>query len=392
VRVWSDWITAKAWRRVLFVLVCVAPLVSGVVSRISKGSIWFQDFDAVACAGERLAAGLSIYEQEPVCAGMEPTGFVYLPWVARAFNAVSQAVGPDGLKWSYAAIYVAAFALLGWAAFFNRRAAGSMWDRLPVLGLVTGSTIYWGNVAPILHAFVVAAALVAARHPAVFALALAMAAAVKPVFLTYGLVLLVLPIPVWKRLALGGLAAALGLAPTVHFMLTGDEMAAQWQANLDWFVYRVQPGDGFLGWLFLLGADTGSLAAQVGWAVFAGVVTVAVIALSVRGGLSPEQRVWLGMGAGALANPRIVPLDVLMLAALVGAVIHIARTAAASDVARKWAVGLSVGAAILGALGNSLDAGDYTPKVFTLVITGVLVWLAVTVSGKTQPGANNTHP
>lgn len=379
-RVWSDWVAAKAWRRVLFVLVCVAPLISGVVSRITKGSIWFQDFDAVACAGQRLAAGLAIYEQEPTCDGMEPTGFVYLPWIARVFHAVSQAIGHDGLKWLYIAIYVAAFAFLGWAAFLNRRAAGSLWDRLPVLGLVTGSTIYWGNVAPILHAFVAAAALLAARHPAAFALALAMAAAVKPVFLTYGIVLLVLPIPVWKRLALGGAAAALGLAPTLHFMVAGGEMAAQWQANLDWFVYRVQPGDGFLGWLFLIGADTGSLAAQGGWAAFAAVVTIAAVALAVRGGFTPEQRIWLGMGAGALANPRIVPLDVLMLAALVGAVIHAARNAEMSDLARKWAVGLSVGAAILGALGNSLDAGDYTPKIFTLAVTVVLVWMGAVVS------------
>ncbi len=376
-KIWSDWIAAKAWRRVLFVLVCLAPLISGVASRIAKGSIWFQDFDAVACAGERLAAGLPIYEQEPTCAGMEPTGFVYLPWVARVFGAASNAIGYDGLKWSYAAVYVAAFALLGWAAFLNRKAAGSVWDRLPVLGLVTGSTIYWGNVAPILHAFVAAAALVAARHPALFALALAMAAAVKPVFLTYGIVLLVLPIPLWKRLALGAATAGLGLAPTLHFMATGGELAAQWQANLDFFVYRVQPGDGFLGWLGMLGADTGSLAAQAGWAVYAAVVTIAAVVIALRAGLTPEQRVWLGMGAGALANPRIVPLDVLMLAVLVGAVIHVARTAAISDRARKWAVGLAAGSAIVGALGNSLDAGDYAPKVFTLVITGVLVWMAV---------------
>jgi hypothetical protein len=379
-RAWSDWVAAKAWRRVLFVVICLAPLVTGVVNRLAEGSRWLQDFDAVACAGVRLNDGLPIYETEPTCAGMEPTGFVYLPWVARAFGAGVDALGYEGVRALYVAIYAGSFALLAWAAFFSRRAPGSVWDRLPVLGLVTGSTVYWGNVAPILHALVVGAALIAPRFPLVFALALAAAAAVKPVFLTYGIVLLVLPIPVWKRLALGALAAGLGLAPTIGFMLTGGDLAEAWRANLDYFVYRTQPGDGFLGWLDIVGLDASGAAPMAAWVVFAAGLTLAAVVLAERGGLLAEQRVWLGLGAGALANPRLVQLDVFMLAALVGALVVLARTGGLSERARRWGVRVTIGAALVGALGNSLDAGDYAPKVFTLAMTGVLAWLALTAA------------
>lgn len=379
-RVWSEWIEAKAWRRVLLVLICIMPLAAGVMSRLSEGSTWFRDFDAVACAGSRLAAGLTIYDAFPACEGMKPTGYVYLPWVAQAFEAASAVLGYNGFKLVYGAVYLLAFGLLAWAAFLKRDAVGGVWDRILAMGLVTGSTLYWGNIAVVLHALVVGAALVATRRPILFACVLAAAATVKPIFLTYGIVLLVLPIPLWKRLGLGALAAGLGLAPTVHFMLTGGALVDQWNANLEFYVYGRQPGDGFLGWLDVVGFDAGSTAAQAGWAVFAAVVVVAAVTLAERGGLSPQQRVWLGMGAGALANPRIVPLDVFMLAMMLGAAIHVARLAGLQEQERRWAVGLCIGAALVGALGNSLDAGDYAPKVFTLGVTGVMIWMAAVVA------------
>jgi hypothetical protein len=382
---WSDWVTAQAWRRALLVLICVAPLIAGVASRITRERPWFSDYDAIACAGRNIASGQAIYDQRPDCAGMHAVGYVYHPWVAEAHAGATGLLGEDVVRWTYAALYIAAVLALAWIAFLGSGVPGGVWDRLPALGLVTGSTIYWGNIALLLHAAIALAALVAVRRPLVFALVLAAAATVKPLFLTYGLVLLVVPIPVWRRLALGALAAGLGMAPMLAFQISGGELQKQWAANVEHFVYAVQPGDGFMGWLAVLGGDPGSLAAQAGWMAFAGLVSLAVVVLAERGGLSPQHRVWLAIGAGVLANPRIVPIDMMLLACLLGALVQAARTLPLTDSARRWAVRIAVGAVLVGAVGNSADAGDYAPKLATLGLFGCLVWLSLQALRRRDP-------
>jgi hypothetical protein len=374
---WSQWVSAKAWRRIVLLLVCVAPLLAGVVSRLTRDRPWFGDYDAIACAGEKIAAGQPIYDSSPECAGMNAVGYVYLPWVAQAHAAASDAIGADVVRGVYTAVYIAAVLALGWIAFAHPMAPGGFWDRAPAFGLVTGSTIYWGNIALPLHAALMLAALGAARRPALFALVLASAATVKPMFLTYGLVLLAAPIPLWRRFAYGAAASVIGLLPMVLFQLDGGALQAQWAANVEHFVYATQPGDGFMGWVSLVGGDPGSLAAQAGWGGFAVLVTLAVIVLAERGGMSPQHRMLMALGAGVLANPRIVPLDVVALALLVGGLVQAARTLSLEPRERSMAVGLAIGSALVGGLGNALDAGDYAPKLATLGLFACLIWLGV---------------
>lgn len=380
--VWSE---RSVWVRVILALLLLAPLLSGVVGRLLRGSHWFSDFEAVECAGQRLVQGLAIYDPVATCPGMRPSGFVYLPSIAEAFSVVSARLGPELWRGMYLAVFFGAFAYLLWATFIRREGPGGRWDRFLGFALVTGSAPYWANIAVPLHALMCLAAWMAPRRPILFGICLAVAGAIKPVFLTYGLVLLALPLPILTRLAIGGLSALAGLAPTLVFIMTGGDLAEEWRRSLELFIYDVQPGDGFYGWIDVLGLSSLGLAPSLGWAVFALALSGSVLILAGAGGLQPRERALFGLGVGALANPRITPNDTLLVAMLIGALFALLRLADLKDSTRRWWAGSLAWVCALGALGQSLDLGDYAPKVVTLMLALSLLGLAAYV-GRSRPG------
>lgn len=373
---WSD---RSGWVKAILAVCLIAPLATGVVSRFLRGSHWFADFEAVECAGQRLLQGLPIYDPAATCPGMKPSGFVYLPSIAEAFASISARLGPELWRGVYLGVFFIAFGFLLWATVIRRGGPGERWDRCLGLGLVTGSAVYWANIAVPLHAALCLAAWFAPRRPIVFAVCLALAGAIKPVFLTYGLVLLALPIPIWRRLALGAAAGIAGLAPTLVFLLQGGELAEQWRASLELFIYDVQPGDGFYGWIDVLGLSSLGVLPSLGWAAFALMLCFCVIVLAGGGGLRPRERALFGLGVGALANPRITPNDTLLLALLIGSLFALLRLSDMAEASRRrWAGGLALVCA-LGALGQSLDLGDYAPKVVSLTLALALAALALRI-------------
>jgi hypothetical protein len=377
-RRWHEALTSRAWGRALFLLLCVAPLIAGVLSRFKRHSLWFSDYDAVACAGEKMAQGEDFYFWPPVCSHhMHSSGYVYPPFVARMFETGVEAIGADAFKIAYLVVAAISFCFLCWFVFLRREAPAGFWDRALGFALVTGSLVYYANIAVPLHALIFLAALVAPRRPWVFALALAAAAALKPVYLVYGLVLLVVQAPLLTRLATGAVAATLGLAPTAAFVIGGGEVVATWRRSLEYFVYGRQPGEGFYGWLFAFGLDGRGLAFAAACALYVGVMSLAAIAIAIKAKLDGPARVSLGLGIACLVNPRLSANDVLPLALAAGSVIAVARAADLPERTRRGIVALVAGGLCIGGIGNSLDLGDYCVKVCTVMLSAAVLWLAV---------------
>ena len=216
---------------------------------------------------------------------------------------------------------------------------------------------------------------------------MAAAAALKPVYLVYGLVLLVVQAPVLTRLATGAAATALGLAPTAVFVLGGGEVVAAWRRTLENFVYDRQPGEGFYGWLFAIGMDGRGLGAAVACALYIGALSLAAIAIAVRARLDGPARVSLGLGIACLVNPRLSANDILPLALATGSVIAVARAAALPEGVRRGVVALAAGGVCIGGLGNSLDLGDYSVKACTLMLTAGVLWMALSLVRRSPAAA-----
>lgn len=361
----------------LLALLFSIPLVVPLVNRLFNGSWWGNDFEAIACAGVHAARRLPIYAAHPACAGMQPAAFVYAPQVAWAAAALIGIIGATGLKLAYAAVYAGAGLWLGWALFFRRMARASLALRIGGLGLVTGGVIVCGNIAILCHALILASLLAFPRRRIPFIAAVALAAAIKPVFGVY-LVVLALDRVDWRVGSVRLLAGATALAATfaVIWLTAGAELQP-WRAALQQVVVTGRPGLGFLGWAGALGAPSQGLLAPLAYFGFAALMTAGGVVMADLGELQDEQRWLLGLGLAQLINPRLMGYDLQMLAPAIAvmalAASRISPRAAGATRAALWSV--LAAALVLACLSKVPLAAAGAPPALCIVFLAVAAGL-----------------
>ena len=372
------------WQPFAISLLFFLPVISGVVNRLTEPSRWFRDYNAMACGAEKWLEGALIYDRELSCAGIDAMPFVYHPWVAQAFAWPLDILGQQGLVLAYAGIYFAAIAAIFWL-IIGRSAPTPRTRRAWFAGFMTGSTVVWGNIAIIVHALIGVIAIGLRKRPSLLVLAIAFAAIFKPVFLTFAAIFLVAPLPLWRRIAYGVAAIALGAAPTAYFVLTGGEMVEQWRELLAYWVYVGKPGDSYLGWLNMIGLSGESIAASLGYLAFAGVVVLAAIIIAEGLDMPGDERAALGVSIGVLAIPRLMSHDMMLLG--LGFAATLTAISAASDGAGKWFGRALLAICILALVGNMADLADYTTRICTLLLAIYLVVAACWVMTARRFGA-----
>jgi hypothetical protein len=296
----------------LIAIAFALPMLSGVIQRFLTRGTWFVDYLAVACGAERAMRGAHLYDDQAACAGA--ARFVYGPWVAEAARALMEPFGAAGFASLYFAVYAAGLAVLIWMALFGGAStAGDSASRAPFLALSPGGVIINANIALPFHAAVGLGAQLFATYPWVFLLAVALAGAVKPVFLSYlTVVALSRRSPSWRAAAIV-LTAAASLAPMAVFAAIQPAEAAAWTRLVGHFVYEATPGQGLLGWMASLGLPLAGPTGAVCALAWAALVTAAGAVIARRGALGDRDRIWLGLSCGVLANPRIMGQDLLLL-------------------------------------------------------------------------------
>jgi hypothetical protein len=347
------------------VLAFAAPCLSGVLGRLLKGRAFFTEYDSIACAGERVNAGLSPYAADFGCAGMHAQPFVYLPWVADAAGAALRAVGPDAMRSIYIVAYIAALALIGWLVFLRKATPGRPIERAPFLALITGSAIDVGNIAIPIAALVAVAALSMSKRPLVFIAIVALAGAIKPFQLTYlALIPIALGGSLTRRAAYSAVGAVLGVGVFAAATRLGEPaMLSDWLAAASRMALQVAPGEGLFGWIFGLGLSPPPVALGLAAAGFAAAVVGAAMVAADRAKLDIEPRIWLGMTAAALATPRLMQIDLLLLGP--GLVALAAATCAFAPRAGRRVSQLIFGGACAAVLLSLADLGDVALKAAT---------------------------
>lgn len=364
----------------LIVFVFFLPLLSGVLGKIAKSHAWFGDYRAVACGAQKVIDGGALYDLNLKCEAMEGTTavYVYLPVVAEAFSGVIRLIGQDCLIWLYGALYILSLAvLLGGIYVLSRKTrAGpepALLDKIPFAAFLTGSAVVWGNIAVLCHAAVLASALVAKRYPWLFAAVVALCGVIKPVFLTYLLVLLFIDLPLWKRLGWSAIAAIAGLLPTVLFATEGSALSQSWRATLSGFVYTTTPGESFYGWLGLLGLRGDSIAANLGWLVFAGLMALSGLAIAEGLKLDTRARIWLGLSLGVLTIPRLMSQDVFLIGVGLAYIALYSPTLIAASkplsVLKDGGRTLLTVICVFCLIGGAAELGDFTTRISTLLLS-----------------------
>ena len=290
------------------------PLIFGLLAKLMHSKLWFGDYQAIACAGQKVLQNAPIYSLGLKCDGMHASSYVYIPIVAQAAGFVEGLVTERGFFWLYLIAFLASLAILIWFSFFSNKAPGHWRDRLPFMVFLSGSAFMWGNVAVILHGAILASVLLLETMPVLFITCVAISAWVKPVFLTYLIVILLADRPIQQRLGLAATGLIAGLFPTLIFACFGGTEAQNWFHLLSHFVYEETPGYGFFGWLALAGIKSNSLLVQLAYLVFAALIGLSGLSLSEGLRLTQKDRLWLALSLAALLIPRIMSQDVFLLA------------------------------------------------------------------------------
>lgn len=351
------------WKTYALAALFWLPLLSGVISRFVNQSRWFGDYGAVACAAEKYLLGERIYDQNLDCPGMHEAMYIYHPWVAQAFAVVRDALGRDGMLYAYLPIFAAAVLFMVWV-MIGKRGTAERRKRAWFGAFLTGSAIYWANVAVVLHGIIVFCATVLKRWPIFLMLAIALAMIVKPLFAVFCMVFMLMNRPLFQRALFSLITVVLGLAPSVWALLYGGELAAQWRELVEYVIYIDRPGEAYLGWMSALGADMNSLGVTIGYLAYASVITIAGIVLAEGLELSDEDRALLGLSLGLLINPRLMSQDYWLLGPGLLAVTTIIglRSANAGKLFERALLWLCI--TIL--IANLADLSDYLSRVVSL--------------------------
>jgi hypothetical protein len=289
-----------------------APMTWGLLSRLKKHNHLFADFYQLSCAAARQGAHLPLYDHS-ACPGMDAMPFVYIAPIAHISAVLTGWLGAGGFTAFYVVLYVAAGVALLWKLIFSKTIAAPPVERAPMLVLITGSAVSWGNIALPLAALIAVAAETVMSAPVLFCAAVAVATAVKPTYLVYLLGVLYAPLSLVRRGVLVGLTAAAGLAPTLLFIMLGGAEAQQWLAQTTHYVLYQAPGFGFLGWTAALHIPgTGGVVSGV-FLLYAALIAAAGWLVAARGGLGAVERVWLGLGVAPLLIPRLMRYDAFLL-------------------------------------------------------------------------------
>ena len=300
--------------RIVFCILCLMPLVGGVIGHLlGRLHGTFMDVDAVLCAAQAEAAGVSPYGALH-CSGLAPSAYVYAPQVAAGVVPLIHILGIAGVRWAYILLlFFPALALLLWYAL-RRPVNGVDWRvrMLAVSGLAP-MVFCSGNFGVVMHALVISSLLIWPRRRWAFVAVVLLCAVIKPTFLLYLLALMFETRPWRQRWTALALSGAAGVAVMAGMTLTAGPLAAEWRQALASVALRDQPGLGWLAlvtWLNMAPHAPVTLALTL---VFMAGMAASGVAIAEAAGLDDGERKVLALGLVPLLTPRLMDYDMLAL-------------------------------------------------------------------------------
>ena len=379
-------LTARPWMAGLFAFVFLLPILGNVISRLTrKHGWWLNDYDALICGAHSVGLGQSPYSLNPMCDGLRPAPFVYAPQVGAFFAPLVNGLGFAGARWVYLVPLIPALAALVWFALGRALPKAPFWLRLMTFAAINGSVFACGNIGLVLHPLVIFAALNLKRSRVPFVAAVILGALVKPVFLTYFIVLLMEERPLGPRLRDFAISAVLGLAAVAWLMLDAGPFGPAWHAVLNAIVIQQQPGIGLFSYTSLIGFPAASPVAQILYIPFAAVIALCGLVLAEWGEFDASERVVLGIGVAQLLNPRLMDYDLMGLTPAVVLIVMQARRLGPRAFAwASWAfAGVLIFAVLINTLGGPhLNDAIKRAPIAVFVYCGLLIFAAAKTAQK----------
>ena len=285
------------------------PFIYGSIVELWRGRYWFDDFEAVSCAGQTLNAKLPLYISHFSCANMAPTAYVYPPALARILAEVQAYFGLTFEIFAYAGgfffvVYNVLRLLIKPDSTINARA--------PFIVEIPGSALPSGNISIVLHGLIFLCGRWFLRAPVLLLPVVVAAAIFKPTFAVYLAVFLFVKRPLPERLALMLIGAAIVAGYFVMFYLTDRVDYANWHALAHYFGIVAERGNGILGMPGIANISNPVLLAGC-YGIFAAMILSSGLILSEFCVENAMDRFMLGISICLLLYPRPMGYDLLTL-------------------------------------------------------------------------------
>jgi len=291
------------------VLLFSIPFVFGSILELWRERYWFDDFQAVSCAGQAVNAKLPLYINHFVCPNMAPTAYVYPPAAARFLAMLQAHFGLTFEIFAYAGVFFFVVVNVLRLLIAPDRTANV---RAPFLVEIPGSALPSGNISIVLHGLIFLCGRWFVKMPILLLPVVAVAAIVKPTFAVYLALFLFLKRPLPQRIALI-LAGGAIVAGYFLWLYRNDYVDfVNWQALAHFFGIVAERGNGILGMPVIAEiADPVILAGCYG--IFAVIILSSGLILSELCVGQASDRLMLGISICLLLYPRPMGYDLLTL-------------------------------------------------------------------------------
>jgi hypothetical protein len=285
------------------------PFIYGSVVELWRGRHWFDDFEAVSCAGQTLIAKRPLYVSHFSCPNMAPTAYVYPPAIARLLAEVQAYFGLTFEIFAYAGVFC--FVVYNVLRLLIKPDS-TINARAPFIVEIPGSALPSGNISIVLHGLIFLCGRWFLRTPVLLLPVVVIAAIFKPTFAVYLAVFLFIKRPLPERLALMLIGAAVVAGYFVMFYLTDRGDYVNWQALAHFFGIVAERGNGILGMPGIANiSDPVILAGCYG--IFAAIILASGLILSEFCIENALDRFMLGISICLLLYPRPMGYDLLTL-------------------------------------------------------------------------------
>ncbi len=348
------------------------PFIYGSLVELWRGRYWFDDFEAMSCAGQTLNAKLPLYISHFACPNMAPTAYVYPPALARLLAEVQTYFGLTFEIFAYASVF---FFVVYNVLRLLIKPDSTINARAPFIVEIPGSALPSGNVSIVLHGLIFLCGRWFLRAPVLLLPVVVAAAIFKPTFAVYLAVFLFVKRPLPERLVLMLIGAAIVAGYFVVFCLTDRVDFVNWQALAHFFGIVAERGNGILGMPGI--ANTSNpVILFVCYGIFAAIILASGFILSEFCIENATDRFMLGVSICLLLYPRPMGYDLLTLpfglGVAVGCFSHI-RDFQARHLARILQVVCPILMAIGGRAGERMFFELYCALLIALAVAAVLM-------------------
>ena len=281
------------------------PFLFGVLKQLVKAAPWFTDFQAIACAGNALNHGRSIYSGIWDCPNFWPQAYVYTPIGARFFALMQRNFGITSEVFLYGAIYCV---LLGLVLRRLWRDDGNLALRAPFLIGVSASGLLSGNISIVFHAGIFLLATSFATTPVVLLPLVVLAGAFKPTLAVYGGLFLFTGRPWKERLLLSAVSLTLIGAYLAAFAYFDSGEFAEWIDVVRLRGLAIERGHSVFGLPLIDQLNDNSVLGLV-YLIFIGLLGSASLLVAQTWLRDPVTRISFGVSVCVLLCPRVMDYD-----------------------------------------------------------------------------------